>query len=119
MKHRLYKLLFMLLISFCANCSAGCNCSDAETSFIECPKTYVTPEQIDFYENGIFVRINDFIIQTESLSTDAHGIFFTNARDGCGPSQWRCTKKDSRGMVCNTCNWDFNYSCSYCGKEKK
>jgi hypothetical protein len=119
MKHSLYKLLFVLLISFSVNCSADSNCPEAEPRFIACPKTYVTPEQVEFYENGIFVQINDFIIQTESISADAHGIYFLNARDGCGPSQWRCLKRDDRGMQCNTCNWDWNYTCCQCRKEKK
>ncbi len=119
MRHSFFKLLFLLLISYCVNCSADCNCSPAEIRFVACPKTYVNPEQIDFCENGIFVRINDFIIQTESISTDAQGLFFTNARDGCGPSQWKCLRTDTRGMVCNTCNWDWNSTCSYCRKEKR
>ena len=120
MKDSLSKLLFMLLISFCVNCSAECDSSHAEIHFITCPKTYVIPDQIDFHENGIFVRIHDFIIQTESLSTDAKGIFFENIKsNGCGPSQWKCKRRLDRGMICETCNWTWNFTCSYCGKEKK
>ena len=115
MKQHLSKLLFILVTSFCVNCSAN-----DEIHFVACPKTYVSPEQIDFCENGIFVRINDIVIQTETLSTDAQGVFFANARDdGCGPSQWKCKRTDSRGMVCNTCNWEWNYTCSSCRNEKK
>ena len=114
MKHRLCALFFIFLITFCVSGSAN-----EQSHFIPCPKTYVSPEQIDFCENGIFVQVNDCIIQTETLCSDAQGIFFANARDdGCGPSQWRCVRKDSRGMVCNTCNWDWNYTCSNCGEPK-
>jgi hypothetical protein len=120
MRHRLFKLFFVLLVSVCVNCSADCDCAQSEIRFVDCPKTYVTPEQIQFYENGIFVRMNDVVIQTESLSTDEEGIFFSNARDdGCGPYQWKCERRDSNGMICNTCNWDWNYTCSYCRKDKK
>jgi hypothetical protein len=120
MKHSLCKLLFLLFISLWVNCFADCNCPEDGPRFIACPKTYVTFDQIAFYENGIFVQVNDCIIQTKSLSTDAQGIFFENTRDnGCGPSQWKCEKRDSRGMICNTCNWEWNYRCQSCGKEKK
>jgi hypothetical protein len=116
MRH-LSKLLFMSFISVWINCFAGCNCPESETRFIPCPKTYVTADQIGFHENAIFVQIDDFIIQTESLHADAQGIFFSNAKDdGCGPSQWKCEKRDTRGMICNTCNWVWNSKCSGCGK---
>jgi len=117
---RIFSMLFVFLALFSINCSADCNCSRAEIRFVECPKTYVHPEQINFFENGIFVQINNVVLQTESLSTDGLGIFFVNARDdGCGPSQWKCTRPGARGMPCNTCNWDWNYTCCYCGKDKR
>lgn len=120
MRYLLCKLLILSFIALGANCFADCNSSENTVSFTSCPKTYVSPDQIDFYENGIFVRINDCIIQTESLIADARGIFFHNMRnDGCGPSQWKCEKLDNRGMPCNTCNWDWNYTCYVCYKDKK
>lgn len=120
MKHIFFNVLCMLLVSFCVNCSAECCSSCAEIHFIDCPKTYVHPRQIDFFDNGIFVRINDCILQTEKIGTDAEGIFFSNVRNiDCGPLQWLCRNPDSRGMTCDTCNWDWNYSCYVCGKEKK
>lgn len=96
-----------------------CNCPENGAQFVSCPKTYVTPEQIDFHENRIFVQINDLIVQTKSLLTDTQGIYITTVRDGCGPTQWRCFKRDTRGMVCDTCNWDWNYTCSRCEKPKR
>ncbi|MGC1879092.1 MAG: hypothetical protein WA678_06935 [Rhabdochlamydiaceae bacterium] len=118
MKHSLSKVLFMVLICFCVNCSADCHCSHAEIRFVACPKTYVNAEQIAFYENGIFVQIDDFTLQTESLSTDAQGIFFENVKDGCGPSQWRCKRPDANEIPCNTCNWDWNITCTRCKWER-
>ena len=116
-----YCLSFLLCVSLWINCFADCPCSKGKgkVRFSECPKTYVTPDQIDLHEDGIFVRINDRIVQTESLSTDTQGVYFQNVKDGCGPSQWRCFRVLSNGMVCETCNWDWNYSCSYCGKDKR
>lgn len=119
MKRCISRLFFLLIVVFSMNCFADCICQDENAHFVACPKTYVTPDQIDFHENKIFVRINGVIIQTESLSTDTQGIFFsTSLSDGCGPSQWRCRKRLDRDMVCNTCNWDWNYRCSYCNRDK-
>ncbi len=118
MKRKLSKRLFLLLLSFCINSWAGCDCPQDITNFIPCPKTYVNPEQIDLRENGIFVLVNDVILQTEGLRTDAQGIYIMTVRDGCGPSQWKCIKRNRRDMVCNTCNWDWNYTCSSCGRDK-
>jgi hypothetical protein len=119
MKHSLSKLLFVLFISLYINCSADCDCAQEEIRFSRCPKTYVLPEQIDFNENIIFVRVHETTMQTESLHTDAHGIFFENVRvKECGISQWLCLKTDTRGMVCETCNWVWNNWCFNCRKER-
>ena len=119
MKHCFSKLLFILVVLFCVNCSADCNCPQDEMRFIPCPKTYVKPDQVDFYENAIFVQINDVIIQAESLSTDDQGIFFFKVKEKeCGVSQWKCTNKGARGMPCDTCNWTWNSTCSVCGEGK-
>jgi hypothetical protein len=120
MKRCLSTLPFLMFVALWISSFADSPCSECETRFIDCPKTYVTPDQIDIHENGIFVRVNDLIIQTQSLQTDTQGIFFTNAKkDDCGMYQWKCTRSDGRGMPCNTCNWDWNYTCSNCGKDKK
>jgi hypothetical protein len=120
MKNCLAKLLILLFISLGLNGFADCSCSDAETQFTACPKTYVSPEQIDIREKGIFVQIHNFILQTEYLRSDKHGIFFENVTaDGCGPSQWRCVWEMYPGFPCNTCNWDWNYTCYVCNHDKK
>ena len=118
MKHYLFKLLFMICISLWANCSADCDCSKPLT-FIDCPKTYVTPQQISFYKTGIFVAVGDFFIQTESLNADDQGIFFKNVRnEECGWMQWKCTKKIFDGVYCDTCNWIWYNNCVSCGKAR-
>jgi hypothetical protein len=116
MKYCLVKLLCVLLIAFCINCSADCNCSDSDIRFIPCHKTYVMPEQINFYEKAIFVQIEDVIIQTESLGMDTQGIFFANIveRD-CGLAQWRCLNRIGQGLYCNACNWTWDDTCYACG----
>jgi hypothetical protein len=120
MNHGLSKLLFVLFLSFCVHCLADCNCSDDGMRFISCPKTYVKPDQIDFYDNGIFVEVNGMIMQTESLSSDAQGIFFVNARErDCGIGQWKCNKRRVTGVYCNACNWAWETICYACGKDRK
>lgn len=112
MKNSHASKLLILFVLLWINCFSDCSRLDAEWHYISCPKTYIRSDQIDICENGIFVRIHDFIIQTEYLRSDAHGIFIENiSADGCGPSQWRCKRVD-RGVICNTCNWDWNYTCS-------
>jgi hypothetical protein len=118
MNRNLSRLLFILFIALGVNCFAECNCPKPPT-FIDCPKTYITPNQVAFSESEIFVQIDHCILQTESISADAQGIYFKNVRDGCGPSQWRCKRVDDNGMVCDTCNWEWNYTCSRCKKDKK
>ena len=73
MKHSLSKLLFMLLIFFCVNCFADCNCPDGEIRFVTCPKTYVTADQIAFYDCGAgpFTTIQ------------GNGTLLTNKSDPC------------------------------------
>ena len=120
MKYSLSKLLFVLFISLYINCSADCHCPQQEIRFFPCPKTYVQAEQIDFNKNAIFVQVHEIIMQTDSLHTDAHGIFFENVRlKECGQSQWLCLEKDARGMVCETCNWTWNNWCFNCHKERR
>jgi hypothetical protein len=120
MKNCLFKLLFIVCISSFVNCSADCDCPRDEIRFIACPKTYVKPDQIQFHENGIFVQINDMIIETESLSTDTQGIFILTTRKRCGPSQWKCIRPipSANGMPCETCNWTWNVTCYGCGERK-
>jgi hypothetical protein len=97
---------------------ADCNCPDDSVRFISCPKTYVKPDQIDFYENAIFVEVNGMMIQTESLNTDAQGIFFVNARSDCGLGQWKCDKELRRGFYCNACNLAWESRCYACGNKR-
>lgn len=118
MRHYFFKLLFVICISLWANCFADCNCPKPLT-FIDCPKTYVASEQISFYGDEIFVQVNDFVIQTETLSTDDRGIFFKNVRDEeCGWMQWKCTKKIFDNVPCDTCNWIWYNNCVTCGKAR-
>lgn len=113
-------LLLVLVFALWLNCFADCRCSEPELKFVPCPKTYVRPDQIDIRENAIFVQVHDYILQAEYLNSDAQGIFFEKVTaDGCGPSKWKCTRTLDNGLVCNTCNWDWNSSCSYCHKDKK
>jgi hypothetical protein len=121
MQNSYVSMLLMLLISLWMNCFADCSCSGTELDFISCPKTYIRSDQVDICEKGIFVKIHDFVFQTEYLKSDLDGVFFENiiGADGCGPSQWRCLRVLDRGMICNTCNWDWNYKCSYCQKNKR
>lgn len=112
--------LFVLLLPLCwGNCFANCRCPEDEIRFIPCPKTYTTPDQVILHENGIFVRMNDCILQAESLSTDAQGIFFENVKDvECGAMQWKCKKPIYADIPCNTCNWIWYNNCLTCGKAR-
>ena len=121
MKH-LSKLLFLLSVSpllLWVNCFADCGRCPDGARFVACPKTYITPGQVDLSEGKILVRMNDWIVETETLTTDERGIFFSNARsNGCGYYEWKCTRALARGMPCDTCNWNWNSTCSYCGGDK-
>jgi hypothetical protein len=87
--------------------------------FIPCTKTYVTPEQIVFHENAIFVQVNGMVMQTQSISVDEQGIFFADARDGdCGAMQWKCVKPIVPGIPCDRCNWIWHSWCTNCGKSR-
>ncbi len=112
-----FSKLLILFVSFWLNGFADCTCPDA---FIPCPKTYVAPEQIDIHENAIFVQVHDFILQTEYLKSDTHGIFFEKiTADGCGPNKWKCTRVTDQGWICNTCNWDWFTVCQGCQKTRQ
>ncbi len=116
MKFRILQLLSSLFILLCVNCFADF-CADEK--FISCPKTYVAPDQIVFHENAIFVQVNNIIMETQSINADEKGLFFANAKKGdCGPMQWKCTKELSRGVSCNTCNWNWNIWCNFCEKAR-
>lgn len=119
MKLCLFKLFFLVSISFCMNSFADCSHPGAEKRFMPCPKTYIQPDQISISENAIFVQIHDVIIQTESLSSDEQGIYFANAYDeDCGLMQWKCTKRLDWPPYgpCNTCNWIWYNNCTFCKK---
>lgn len=119
MKHHLLKLLFVTVSSFSIYSYADCDGCGDQVHFVSCPKTYVTSDQIDFYENFIFVKINNVIVQTQGLQTDANGIYFEKVRDSdCGFYEWKCTKLSGRGKACNTCNSIWDSTCYACGKEK-
>ncbi len=116
MKSNIFQLLSLLFVILCVNSFADCS---KHGNFVPCPKTYVTPDQILFHENAIFVQVNDIIMETQSINADEKGLFFANAKGGgCGPMQWKCTKELSRGVPCNTCNWNWNIWCNYCQKER-
>lgn len=86
-----------------------------EVNFVSCPKTYVEPHQIAFYENGIFIQINDLTLETDSINTDGDGLYFERIRDdGCGYMQWKCDKEIRKGVACNTCNWIWHSACTTC-----
>ncbi len=93
MKCLLSNLAYLFCILTGVNCFADCGCAAMETRYIACPKTYITPNQIDFSENSIFVQVNGVIIQTEGIHADSKGIFFDSAVEDCGFGQWRCTRK--------------------------
>lgn len=123
MRHFLFKLLFIFFISSCINCSSDCQCSKDEIRFIPCSKTYVKPDYVDLCNNAIYVQIGDERIQTESLNTDALGFFIETVRaKKCGYMEWKCTRpvqQGEGGMLCETCNYSWNYYCNGCGGEKR
>ncbi len=119
MEHHLSKLLFVILSSLSIYSYAGCNRCGDQAHFVSCPKTYIASDQIDFHENSIFVKINDVVLQTQSLNTDDDGIYFENVRDSdCGFAQWKCDKSLGRGLTCNACNWIWDNDCYACGQDK-
>lgn len=98
---------------------ANCECKRLEDSYIECPKTYVQPDQIEFSNNSIFVKLGEWVLQTNSIYQDSAGLFFVNVRDDdCGAAQWKCMRKISKGIYCNACNWVWENSCYLCGKSR-
>lgn len=117
MKHCLAKLFFVLCVLFSTNCAADCNCSNEEMSFVPCPKTYVQPDQIDLYDGAIFVKINEAILQTKGLHSDAEGLFFEMIKGPkCHLWEWKCEKYVGRRERCNTCNWAWVHTCRKCKK---
>lgn len=114
-----FVLSFAGLMIFCLHGYAECACQDKESHFIPCSKTYVKSEQINFYGEQIFILIDDIIFQTQQISSDVNGLFFSNVREGgCDRSQWYCGKKIGPGAYCRECNPNSINICSNCGWER-
>ena len=111
------KLLLVLVcmgvsLAFSTTASAACGCHVKEnTEFKHCKKTYISPQQIAFDQNKIMVNINDFIVQTCALHSDAEGVYFVRYRndEACTPPDWECENSD-----CKACNPCWMARCSEC-----
>lgn len=106
MRNRLSKLLFLIPLMFTVNCFSECASSESGTRFMACPKTYVTTDQIAFYENGIFAKIGDSIISTSAIYSDESGYYFSNYNGDCEGLDWKCP--------CGECNPFWYTTCREC-----
>jgi len=107
-------LVFSLFFGLAyTNEGAPCNNCHKENEFIPCSKTYVDLSQIDFYEQGIYVKMGEFIIQTEAIHADEKGFYFQNAKNDCGPMQKRC-----KNPICPACVFPWDSKCYSCGKKQ-
>jgi hypothetical protein len=68
-------------------------------------KTYVQPEQVAFSAGSIFVLLGNTWLATESVHTDASGIYVTKVVDSFG---WTCPK-------CGYDNHFWDNTCKKCG----
>ena len=78
-----------------------------EVSYRPCEKTYVSLSKVLIDSKGIFVNIDDCLVQVESIQHDEGGLFFSNCND-----DW------SFYWECKNCGYDgntFSPWCKVCG----
>src|SRR5579862_7121512 len=106
-------LLLTLCFLFCiAKTTFACECSP--TTFVPCQKTYITPTQVIFSENEIFVHIDDMAFRTSTIYSDAQGLYFQDAERECGFLQSPCPR-----FGCPGCNFPWDSRCHVCDKKLK
>lgn len=109
MKSQILKSFIVIFIAMCSFAYTN--------TFTPYSKTYVNPKQIIFLDNAIWIQMNDYIFQTDSIHIDTQGLYFQTIKySDCGALQWLCTKEIAPGSPCNTCNPDWYGRCSTCGK---
>jgi|GEM_PF-3317229 len=109
---KLFTLLFsFLFVMICVHADIPCCHEDDE--FHSCEKTYVLAENIDFFENRIFIVMDKQIFQTSSIFSDLKGIYFKDfKRQGiCEDRHWECSR-------CHFCTHDYYFYCDAC-KQKR
>jgi hypothetical protein len=72
------KYLFALLM-MCCNCSTSSFAQD---------KTYINSSDVIIGVNGIFVKVNECVFQTQNISFDDQGVFVS------GITAWKCPECD-------------------------
>ena len=85
----------------------------SDHSLVNCPKTYVSLEQVDFVENKIFVKVEDLIFQIPALYSDQTGLFFQShyTYHFCGAFEKECSS-------CGLCLPFWSKECIGCGEEQ-
>lgn len=81
-------------------------CSDS-VAFVSCEKTYISHDQIEFFKNRIFVKIENFVISTSAIYVDQNGYYFKDFQSDCEGGEWKC-------IHCETCNPYWNTLCKKC-----
>jgi len=82
-----------------------------KVEIVSCPKTYVSPSQVAFFEGQIFINMNDYVFPVPQLFSDQGGLFFTAyaSRNDCAALQGKCWN-------CGKCNWIWTKKCQ-CGAD--
>lgn len=110
LKHFLSVTVFLL----CSARAFSCPCDEnlAETSFQSFEKVYIVPEGLKMTSDRIFVHLNDQWVQTDTLFTDAQGMYIhvpTPSENGCREGFVPCRN-------CDRCvKWYYNI-CPHCNK---
>lgn len=104
------KLLFFLALIFTfTNLNPILAHTESDTRFVECEKTYVSPDRILVLEEGIFVLFHGGWIQTGGIASDAQGIFFTSVQ-----------VFEEATRICPRCNAEnshYRKTCAKCGAQ--
>ena len=95
----------LALVLFATTAVFGC-------CFEPCEKTYVSQENTAITGKGIFVKFNEQWFQTESLLSDAEGIFVRNL----SPNGYGCPDPYNACRNCMRCVHEIYDICPYCGK---
>src|SRR5690348_1004097 len=84
----------------------------AQSTFIPCKKTYISPDQIFINHHEILVKVNDEWFLTESLHRDWEGIYVQTL----SPEVDRCAGAKVPCRNCQRCVYEGYDICPYCGK---
>jgi hypothetical protein len=77
--------------------------------FIPCEKTYISPEQVNISNDGIFVNINGGWVKTSCIQCDTEGLYFNDIQQEY--AEWICSR-------CGAENNGFNKICKNCGAPR-